>query len=190
MFELEAVIALISKYGLVLLGPIAVVEGPIVTVIASWLASQGVLNLWAVIGVVVLANLIGDLGHYALGRWGLHRLPERWRDRLGLDGPRLQALATHFRTSGARTLLVGKFTQVVIAPILIAAGLARMSIWKFSWVTVVGTVPTSLFFVVLGYTLGSAYQNIDHLIGRVSLIGLGIVILGGVLVFFWRRARA
>lgn len=190
MFELEAVIDLIAHYGLAVIGPVAVIEGPIITVIAAWLASQDVLNIWAVLVVILLANLIGDLGHYALGRWGLQILPERWLTRLGIDPANLETLTAHYRNAGARTLLIGKFTQVVIAPILVAAGLARMNIWTFVWVTVLGTIPTSLFFVMLGYTLGSAYENIDHWIGRVSLIGLGVVILGGVLYFIWKRTRA
>ena len=80
MFGLETVTALIAKNGLAIVAPIAVLEGPIVTVIAAWLASRGLLDVWSVSVVVILADLFGDVLFYALGRWGLHRLPLRWRD--------------------------------------------------------------------------------------------------------------
>ena len=41
----ETVIALIQAYGLWVLAPFAILEGPIVTVVASYLAHQGALNL-------------------------------------------------------------------------------------------------------------------------------------------------
>lgn len=189
MFGLETVVALIAKHGLIILAPIAVLEGPIATVIAAWLASQNLLSIWGVMIIVVLANLVGDLGHYAIGRWGLDRLPQRWRDRLGLNRARLLGLRKHFRSFGVRTLLVGKFTQVAIGPILVAAGLGRMNIWKFTWVAFLATIPTSLVFVALGYTFGSAYSRIDGWIGRLALIGGGLLVFGGLIYFMWKRSK-
>ena len=45
MIGLETVTALIAKEGLAILAPIAMLEGPIVTVIAAWLASRGLLDI-------------------------------------------------------------------------------------------------------------------------------------------------
>ena len=140
------------------------------TVIAAWLASNRILDLWSVIVVVVLADVIGDLGYYALGRWGLHRLPKPWRDRLGLNRARLYILARHFRNHGTRTLLLGKFTQAFGAPVLIAAGLGKLPIWKFTWVNFLATIPKSLVFVAIGYSIGAAYSRIDDWMGRASLL--------------------
>ena len=93
MVGLETVTALIAKNGLAILAPIALLEGPIVTVIAAWLANRGLLDVWSVTVVVILADLVGDVLFYCLGRWGLHRLPLRWRYRMGLSRARLGQLA-------------------------------------------------------------------------------------------------
>lgn len=188
MLGLEALVALIVKHGLLILAPIAVIEGPIVTVIAAWLASQNILDLWSVIVIVMLANVVGDLGRYAIGRWGINRMPESWLDRMGLNRLRLRVIARHFRRHGVRTLLMGKATQVVIGPVLVAAGVARMPVWKFVWVTFIGTVPTSLIYVAVGYIFGSAYQQIDNWIGRATLVG--IVVVGLAALVYWQRKRA
>lgn len=189
MVGLEAAVALISKYGLVVVAPIAVLEGPIVTVIAAWLASQHILDLWSVMVLVVMADLVGDLGYYALGRWGLHRISQRWRDRLGLRRERLLRLSEHFRDYSTRTLLFGKFTQALGGPILVAAGLAHMRVWPFLWINLAATIPKSLVFVALGYWLGSAYEQIDDWFGRISLVLLGAILLGGIVYLTLKWAR-
>lgn len=189
MIGLDTIVALASAHGLAIVAPLAVVEGPIVTVIAAWLASRDILDLWAVAGVVLAADVVGDLALYALGRWGLHRLPKPWRDRLGLNRARLLGLAKHFRAQGNRTLVIGKLTHTAGAAVLVAAGLAKVRLWRFFWVNLVATIPKSLFFVVLGYSIGSAYGRIDSWITRASLVLGGVLVVLGALWLVSRWAR-
>ncbi|MCB1336141.1 MAG: VTT domain-containing protein [Maritimibacter sp.] len=187
MIGLETVAALLAKHGLAVVAPIAVLEGPIVTVIAAWLASKGVFPLWAVALVVILADLVGDLGLYALGRWGRGHLPARFMRRLGLGEERLAALSGHFAHKGGRTLLFGKLTHSVGFAVLAAAGAARMKLGQFLWFNFLGTVPKSLFFVALGYSFGAAFSQIDNWIGRASLAMLAVIVAGGVSWFLYRK---
>lgn len=189
MVGLETIIALASKHGLAVVAPLAVLEGPIVTVIAAWLASQHILDLWSVAIIVIVADIVGDVGLYALGRWGLHRLPKRWRDKLGLNRARLLGLAKHFRARGNRTLIMGKLTHSAGAAVLVAAGLGKVRLWRFIWVNLVATIPKSLFFVAIGYTLGSAYTQIDNWITRASLILLAVLLVGGTIWLLQRWAK-
>lgn len=189
MIGLETIVALASAHGLAIVAPLAVIEGPIVTVIAAWLASRDILDIWAVATVVVAADMVGDLALYALGRWGLHRLPKPWRDRLGLNRARLLGLAKHFRAQGNRTLVIGKLTHTAGAAVLVAAGLGKVRLWRFFWVNLFATIPKSLFFVGLGYSIGSAYARIDNWITRASLVLAGVLIVAGALWLVSRWAR-
>ena len=176
---------LIQTDGLKLLLPLAVVEGPIVSVVAGWLARLGLLPLGWAYGVLVLGDLIGDALHYAVGRSGARILPARWRARLGLDDPASGQLARHFGENGGRTLVVAKLTHSLGFAALIAAGAARMPLPAFLWYNLVATLPKSLAFLMLGYGLGHASALIDSWIWRVSLVLL--VVSVGVVVWFFRR---
>ena len=189
MIGLETIVALASKHGLAVVAPLAVIEGPIVTVIAAWLASQHILDLWSVAAVVIVADLVGDVGLYSLGRWGLHKLPKRWRDRLGLNRARLLGLAKHFRAHGIRTLVVGKLTHTAGAAVLVAAGLAKVPLGRFLWVNLLATIPKSLVFVGIGFSIGAAYARIDNWISRASLVIGGIIVVAGLLWLLSRWAR-
>lgn len=190
MIGLETLAALIAKHGLFLVAPIAVLEGPIVTVIAAWLAAGGLFDVWSVAAVVIAADLVGDFGFYALGRWGLGRLPPGLLARLGLGHDRIARLEGHFGRKGGRTLLVGKLTHSMGFAVLAAAGAGRMRIGRFLWFNVLGTVPKAFFFVALGYSFGAAYARIDHWIARVSLILFVLLLTVGVSWALFRRLRA
>jgi len=171
-----------------LLFPLAVVEGPIVTVIAAYLASLGYLNIFAVFAVVVSADLVGDSIMYSLGRFGHDLIVKRWGLHFGLDAQQLAGIEAHFRSRGGRTLLIGKLTHAVGFIILFAAGASRMSFRWFLLYNFLGTLAKSLFFVAIGYTIGYAYSEIDSYILRAStIVFIAAVALG--LYWFARMQR-
>ncbi|TNF10253.1 MAG: hypothetical protein EP320_18110 [Rhodobacteraceae bacterium] len=189
MIGLETLTALMAKHGLAVIAPIAVLEGPIVTVIAAWLASQNLFSVWSVSVIVILADVVGDVGLYSLGRWGLNRMPKRWRDKLGLNRARLVSAGRHFQNKGVKTLLFGKWTHSAGAPVLVAAGVARMNIWLFTLTNLIATIPKSLAFVALGYWLGSYYGKIDSWLTKGSLILLVLILFGGTIWLFRRKRQ-
>lgn len=142
----DAVLQLVQTHGLTLLFPLAVLEGPMVTVIAGWMARLGYLPaIWA-FGMLILADLTGDVGLYWLGRTGLQAIPVRWRRRLRMDEHRIEPLAEHFQSRGGRTLIIAKLTHSLGFAALIAAGAGRMPFLAFLWYSLLATLPKTLFF--------------------------------------------
>ena len=179
--------ALIQAYGLWILAPFAILEGPIVTILAAYLAQRGFLPVIGVYLVCIGGDLVGDALLYALGRFGAGRLPARLTRWLGMTEARKLALSAHFNERGGRTILFGKWTHSAGAPILIAAGMAHMPFGSYLWFNLLGTVPKTLALVLIGYYFGAAYAVIDAYIYRGSLLLLFVVALGGGL-YWWRRA--
>src|SRR3989338_6750213 len=68
--SLEAIIALLTTYKYLLLFPIVIVEGPIITVIAGFLSSLGQLNFFISYAIAVVGDVVGDCIYYALGFYG------------------------------------------------------------------------------------------------------------------------
>ena len=119
--------------------PLMVIEGPAVTVIAAFLASQDLLDVWAVYAIAVLGDLIGDMLYYAAGRWTLQRLtdrPGRWATRLR---QRVAQLAPRIRTRAGAMLLFGKLTHSAGFAVLLAAGAAHVSVRRFLLFNLAGT---------------------------------------------------
>jgi membrane protein DedA with SNARE-associated domain len=189
MPTLDGALHLLQAHGLWLLFPLATVEGPIVTVLAAYLARLGHMNLFLIYWIVVAADLFGDAVFYWVGRLGHGSVPERWRHRLGLDAARQAALEEHFRQAGGRTLIIGKLTHAAGLIVILSAGSAQMPFGKFMLYSTIGTLPKSLFFVVLGYSLGAAYAAIDSWIFRATVVVFAAMLIGGLLWLLHRRAK-
>ena len=183
----DAVLQLMQSHGLWLVGPMAVIEGPIVTVIAAYLSKLGYMQIMAVYGVCMLGDLIGDAMYYWIGRLGPAMLPERWLTRLGMTEARQLSLEGHFATEGGRTLLLAKWSHSIGLPIMLASGAARMNFTAYMVYNLIGTVPKTAVFIAIGWFIGSAYSAIDTWIWRVSL-GLVVAIAVGVFIY-WQRNR-
>jgi membrane protein DedA with SNARE-associated domain len=166
----SALPAFIAAHGLLLLFPLAVVEGPIVTVVAAWLAQQGLFDIRLVLVVATLGDLIGDTLYYLLGRHLNYVMPNRLRAWLGLSHDRIETLIGHFEEKGGQTLLFGKLTHVAGLPILVAAGTARMPYAAFLFYNLLGTLPKIAVFAALGWCFGSAWQRIDGGIFYASIL--------------------
>ncbi|MGB8621367.1 MAG: DedA family protein [Paracoccaceae bacterium] len=190
MMQLDTVVHAIQGYGLLILFPLAVLEGPIVTVIAAYFAQLGLMNVVGVYTVCVIADLAGDAALYGLGLWAPGRFPVRWLLWLGITQDRLARLEAHFRERGPRTLLLGKLTHSAGFAVLLAAGASRMRFATFLWYNLLATLPKTLLFVVIGYSFGAAYKAIDSYIFRGSLILLAALATGGAIWLLHRRRSA
>lgn len=184
--NLDAVMALIQGYGLWILAPFAIIEGPIATVLAAYLAHEGYMNLTSVFAVCVAGDLIGDALLYLVGRYGAGRLPVGITQRLGMTEARKLAMTQHFNVKGGRTLMFAKITHSAGLPILIASGMAKMNGTLYMWYNLMGTLPKTAILVLIGYYFGAAYGLIDTYIYRISLVLLVLLFLGGS-YYIWRR---
>jgi membrane protein DedA with SNARE-associated domain len=172
---------LVRAHGLWLMFPLAVVEGPIITVIGGALARAGVLPVAGIYLVAVIGDLAGDAVMYGLGRlapW----LPPRLRARLGLRPDRLDRLAAHFRVRGGITLVIGKLTHSAGFAVLVAAGAARMPFGRFLAINLAATLPKAAALLLLGYALGAAAGRVDDAILVASLAMLALLGLAWVAV--------
>lgn len=182
--ELETIRQIVQDHGLAVLFPVAILEGPIVTVIAAWLARQGLMNVIGVYLVCVVADLVGDAGMYWLGRRGV---PPRLRRRLGVSAARLTAMRKHFRENGPRTLVIGKITHSAGFAVLLAAGASRMPFWPFLWWNLIATLPKTALFLGIGWVFGGLSAQVDTWIFRVSMVLLALIVAGAALWLLRQR---
>lgn len=176
----QPILEFIQAHSLVWLFVIAIFEGPIVTVAAGWLGRLGAVDLAAAFAVLVLADLVGDMGLYLIGRSGLGRIPAGLRRWMRITDDNVGRLAQHFRDRGGRTLVLGKITHSLGFAVLVAAGVGRMSVPTFLGYNLLGTMPKTLFLLTVGFILGHAFGAVESWLWRVSVVLL-VLLLAAVL---------
>jgi len=161
LISLQEIIGWLIQYKYAVIFPITVFEGPIVTVIAGFLAAHGILNIYISYGVIVCGDLVGDLLYYSIGRWGRKTILLKWGYLFGVTEKRVEKLEKHFEKHSGKTLIAGKISHGFGSVILFAAGAAKMPVGKYLWFNLLGTLPKSLLFLLIGYYFGAAYKRIS-----------------------------
>jgi len=192
MPTLDAVQEIIAQHGYTLFFLLAIVEGPIVTVIAAFLAVQGYLNVVIVYIIAIAADLVGDVALYLIGRFANATFISRWGPKFGAGPEQIERLKAHFRSHGGKTLVIGKLTHSVGFVVLLGAGASSMRIGPFIWYNVLGTIPKSLLFVLMGYFFGFYFKAIDSYLARFSIVVFALAVLVAVywLARAWRKRAA
>jgi len=142
---------------------------------AGLLASQGYLNIFVLMTVVIVAAVMGDSIGYWFGSWVG---PALWRrpDGRFFKKRYLEQTRTFFDKHGSRTILLARFIPIIrtFAPIL--AGVAQMEYRTFFTYNVMGAFLWGGGFVLGGYLLGETVPGIEHYLEYV-IIGIVFVTL-------------
>ena len=179
----------IAAYGAAALLPLAVLEGPIVSVAAGLLSAQGVLSWPWALALLIVADLIGDTSLYWLGRHGgagFGRLGNWLGRRLGAGRPLAPELRRRFAENGTRMLLIGKWTHAIGAAVLVGAGAARMPFRRFALVNLLASIPKSALLFAVGYF---AWRQLPFLRAYAAETTAALLALGAAAVVLAARRR-
>lgn len=166
--------ALIGQYGLMVLTPLAVLEGPVISVVTGYLARIGMIGLPKALALLVLADLAGDLMLYTLGRGGRAAIALSWLRVFGLTRRRLARMLRRFRAQGGRILVLGKLTHGAGFAVLLAAGMVPMPLPRFMALNLLATLPKSAALLGIGWCFGAVVPRTGDWI---ALAGGGVLAL-------------
>jgi membrane-associated protein len=166
------------------------VPGDAVAVLGAWYATHGGLS-WTVLFVSLsLGAMAGTAFDWRLGLW----LGARLEDRAAvgrLDRGRLEKFERAYRRWGGLLLVVNRFLPGVRAFFFVAAGAARIPLWK---VLLYGGISAALWNVVLlgaGALLARNEQELLGLFARYDTVAwIAVVLACGLGIIVWRRKRA
>lgn len=95
-----------------------------------------------------------------------------------------------FDSKGNYTVLLCRFIPIVRSLISIPAGIAKMNMGRFLWMTTLGSLIWNLVLICLGAAAGSSWQKAVVYFGsytQAAKIVLGIFAFAGILLFLRRR---
>lgn len=182
----DQIVALVDQYKYLILLPFTIFEGPIATVIGGFLASIGVLNFFLVFLISLLGDFLGDSMWWTIGKSSRSKFLSRLLHRIGMNKDRFTRIESHFKNNGMKTLFIGKFIYGFETVSLLAAGAARVPYWRFTFYTMLPSIPKSLLFTVIGYYFGHAYNKINDYLDNVAL-AVAIVVTAAAILFFTYR---
>ena len=172
---------------------IAPVPSEAVMPFVGFQVADGKWNLWLAILSTSIGSIIGSLLAYGMGYFGGKTVVLRMGKYLLLKPRDLERTETFFhRRAGILAIFVARFIPVVRHFISIPAGIGKMPLAPFLFVTFVGATAWNTFLLVCGMQLREHWQVVQRFshqvdIGVVLLILVGLAWWGGVR---WPSARS
>ena len=153
------------------------------------LAAEGVTRYWPTMAAGYFGVLFGDvLIHHWGGRLGPAAYQTKRVQKL-LSIERQDKLKAHFAKHGFLTIVVGRHTPILRAPIFFLSGASHVPLWKFLLADAVSAAITVPIVVTLGFYFGAHLDDIRRIIHQVQWVILGVVALAAVGWLVWRRRR-
>jgi membrane protein DedA with SNARE-associated domain len=168
----------VLHHGYSLLFVLMLIEGPVVTAAGAFAAALHYFNVWIILILSILANLIPDGVYYALGYWSRGKILEKYGHYFGVTQERIELVEKLAAEHSGKSLIAIKLIPLLATPGLIVVGASRMDIKKYAlWCTII-TLPTSALYLILGFYFGAAYGTIDHYLN----LGIYFIIAAAIIV--------
>jgi len=155
--------------------------------IVGAMCGAGLMSLPLVMGLLLTAAILGDQTNYTVGRYFGPRVfqweDSRYFSRRGFD----QAHAFYEKYGGI-TIILARFMPFVRTFVPFVAGVAEMTLSKFTFFNVVGAVIWVVGLLLAGYWFGNLPIVQEHL----SKIIWALIIVPGLIAMFgaWKARRA
>ena len=155
---------------------------------AGVLAGEGYLSIFGVIVVGTVAELIGSLVSYALGRAGGRALIDRFGRYLLITRANLGRAERFLVGRGVWAIPLGRALPVLRSFVSIAAGLIEVPPLLFGVLSLLGTVVWVTTMSLIGYGVGTAWHSIAHGIAIAGYV-IALVVVAAVAAFIVSRLR-
>ena len=149
---------------------------------AGTFAALGSLNIWLVVGLMMVAAVLGDAVNYSIG----HYLGERAYKIKWIKKEHLDKTHAFFEKHGGKAIFLARFVPIVRTFAPFVAGIGKMSYAYFATYNVVGGITWVLTFSLLGYFFG----NLEFVQKNFELVIIAIILISVLPMFIeWWKAR-
>jgi membrane protein DedA with SNARE-associated domain len=186
----------LGSYTYVLVGALAYLEtagfaglvapGELAILLGGVSAGQGATNLVAMVAVVWVCSVAGDLTSYALGRRLGRQFLVRHGAAVGITEERLARVERHFDRHGGKTILIGRSISLVRSVAPFVAGASHMPLRRFVPYTALAAGFWGAVVCLLGYVFSNSLDEVMTFVSRGSI---GIVIAVAALAGLWTLYR-
>jgi membrane-associated protein len=138
---------------------------------AGTFAALGSLNIWLLIGLLIIAAVGGDTVNYWIG----HKLGDRAYNTKWIKKEYLDRTHAFFEKHGGKTIVLARFVPIVRTFAPFVAGMGRMSYSYFFSYNVVGGIAWVLLFTLAGFFFGNipfVQENFEFVIVAIILISI------------------
>ncbi len=146
---------------------------------AGFLASQGFLNIWILMGLTFISAVLGDSVGYWFGKKIGNKIFTK-KDSLFFKKDNVHKSEEFFKKHGAKAIVLARFVPIVRTFTPILAGVGTMHYKTFLSFNVIGGALWTIGVSLLGYFLGNIIPNIDKYLLPIVLLIIIVSLLPNI----------
>ena len=172
----DFVLTLISNYGyfgmflgMVLEAVIIAIPSELILATGGILASRGIFTLFGAFITGLLGSIFCAIVIYFMGYFGGKPFIKKYGKYFFMKEDDLEKSDSWFNKYGMLSALIGRNFPIVRTLISLPIGIMRLSFTKFIIYTTIGSIPWTLAFVYLGYSLGENWIKVNSYIDYLKI---------------------
>lgn len=157
----------------------SIVEGPVTMTATGFLLKLGYFSWIAALGTLLIGDLIGDVFWYTIGAVGGQRFLSIVGPFFGIQPSMVTRLVTQFQSHQQKIIFFSKITMGFGFAIgtLCVAGMSHVPLKKFLFFNALGGILWTSFLLVLGYSFGAVFQQIEEGFRVASFVGFFLFLM-------------
>ncbi len=188
MPQSQIILKYLSAYGYIALVPLAMLEGPIIALVAGFMVYLGVFSFIPAYLIMLLGDFVPDSAYYAIGYYGKKdKLITKYDTKSKLISRHFGYIEKLWHGHTMKTMFVSKLAYGFSIPLLVTAGLVRLPYKKFIWQALIVTLFQYGLLMTIGYFLGQSYMSAAPYVKNIEIIIAVVAVLVIVLYFLIQR---
>ncbi len=175
-------------YPLMFLGML--IDGPIVTAAASFALVFGYFDVSIIFILAFFGDIVADVVYYVIGYFSRITFIEKFGHRFGISKHRMERLEMLVNKHPIKTLVALKLTPIIPTPGLMIVGTTKMDLRKFIIISSIVVIPKTVFFMLIGYYFGQAYDTITKTMKDGGLIIIATIIIVAIIYYGFNKITA
>ena len=187
------VIDLIMKYGylgmflgMVLEAIIIAIPSELILATGGILASKGIFTFWKAFLTGLLGSVFCAIVIYFMGYFGGKPFVKKYGKYFFMKEEDIEKSDSWFNKYGLLSALIGRNFPIIRTLISLPIGIMRLSFFKFLIYTTIGSIPWTLAFVYVGYSLGENWIILSTYVGYLKT-PIRIVIIVLIIYYFYKK---
>lgn len=189
------VLDLVNQYGylgmflgMVLEAVIIVIPSEAILATGGILASQKIFTFWGAFLTGLIGSVFCAIVIYFMGYFGGKPFIKKYGKYFFMKEEDIEKSDSWFNKYGLIGALIGRNFPIIRTLISLPIGIMRLSFPKFIIYTTIGSIPWTLVFVYVGYTLGNGWTIADKYIGNLK-VPIRILLIILISSYFFKKIK-
>ena len=189
------VLDLVNQYGylgmflgMVLEAVIIVIPSEAILATGGILASKKIFTFWGAFLTGLIGSVCCAIVIYFMGYFGGKPFIKKYGKYFFMKEEDIEKSDSWFNKYGLIGALIGRNFPIIRTLISLPIGIMRLSFPKFIIYTTIGSIPWTLVFVYVGYTLGNGWTIADKYIGNLK-VPIRILLIILISSYFYKKIK-